>query len=118
MQQIIIYLNIQLYRILFFSKKSERYRVLRGVCFKGSFEFEFFFAFSLVCRFSCHLLVLWFFLLLDDLLELFFGFWSSSCASCGLGFKTQTLCLCVVNVLIKGDIEKPSGQYLGLICDE
>jgi hypothetical protein len=28
------------------------------------------------------------------------------------------LCLCVVNVLIKGKIEKPSGQYLGLICDE
>jgi hypothetical protein len=28
------------------------------------------------------------------------------------------LCFCVVNVLIKGEIEKPSGQYLGLICDE
>jgi hypothetical protein len=92
--------------------------VLGGVCFRGSFEFELFFSFSLVCHFSCHLLVLSFFLLLDDLLEVFFGFWSSSCASCGLGFKTQTLCLCVVNVLIKGDIEKPSGQYLGLICDE
>jgi hypothetical protein len=25
------------------------------------------------------------------------------------------LCFCVVNVLIKGEIEKPSGQYLGLI---
>jgi hypothetical protein len=49
-------------------------RVLGGVCFRGSFEFEIFFAFSLVCRFSFHLLVLWFFLLLDDLLELFFGF--------------------------------------------
>jgi hypothetical protein len=24
----------------------------------------------------------------------------------------------VVNGLIKGEIEKPSGQYLGLICDE
>jgi hypothetical protein len=70
-----------------------------------------------VCRFSYHLLVLRFFLL-DDLLELFFGFWSSSCASYGLGFKIQTFCLCVVNVLIKGEIEKPSGQYLGLICDE
>jgi hypothetical protein len=26
--------------------------------------------------------------------------------------------LAFVNGLIKGDIEKPSGQYLGLICDE
>jgi hypothetical protein len=43
-------------------------RVLGGV---SSLSF---FAFSLVCHFSCHLLVLWFFLLLDDLLELFFGF--------------------------------------------
>jgi hypothetical protein len=67
--------------------------------------------FSLLCQF---------FLLLDDLLEIFFGFWSSSCASCGLEFEIQTLCLCVVNILIKGGggIEKPSGQYLGLICDE
>jgi hypothetical protein len=72
----------------------------------------------MVCCFSCHLLVLRVFLLLDDLLKLFFGFWSSSCASCGLGLKIQTLWLCVVNVLIKGEIEKPSGQYLGLICDE
>jgi hypothetical protein len=92
--------------------------MLGGVCFKESFEFQLFFALSLVCRFSCHLLVLQFFLLLDDLLELFFSFWSSSCASCDLGFKIQTLCLCVVNVLIKGKIEKLSGQYLGLIYDE
>jgi hypothetical protein len=89
-----------------------------GVCFRGSFEFELLFAFSLVCRFSCHLLVLRFFLLLDDLIELFFGFWSSSCASYGLGFEIQTLCLCVINVLIKGETKKPSGQYLGFICDE
>jgi hypothetical protein len=75
-------------------------------------------SFSLICRVFCHLLVLWFLLLLDDLLELFFSFWSSSCTSCGLGFKIQTLCLCVVIVLIKGEIEKPSGQYLGLIYDE
>jgi hypothetical protein len=39
----------------------------------GSFEFEFFSAFFLVYHFSCHLLVLCVFLLLDDLLELFFG---------------------------------------------
>jgi hypothetical protein len=65
--------------------------VLGGVCFTGNFEFEVFFAFSLVCRFSCHVLVLRLFLLLDDLLELFFSFWFSSCVSCGLGFKIQTL---------------------------
>jgi hypothetical protein len=33
---------------------------------------------------------------------------------CGLGFKIQTLCLCVVNVLIKGEIEKPSGPWFDL----
>jgi hypothetical protein len=55
---------------------------------------------------------------LDDLLKPFFGFWSSSCASCGIGFEIQTLCLCIVNMLIKREIEKLSGQYLGLICDE
>jgi hypothetical protein len=54
------------------------------------------------------------FLLLDDILELFFGFWSSSCASCGLEFEIQTLCLCVVNVLIKGEIAKPSGLWFDL----
>jgi hypothetical protein len=89
-------------------------KVLGGVCFRGSFEFELFLLF-LVCHFSCHLFVLWFFLLLDDLFELFFDFWSSSCDSSGLGFKIKTLCLCIVNVLIKGEIEKASGQYLGLI---
>jgi hypothetical protein len=30
----------------------------------------------------------------------------------------QTFCFCVFNVLIKGEIEKPSGQYLGLTCDD
>jgi hypothetical protein len=48
----------------------------------------------------------------------FFGFWSSRCASWGLGFDIQTLCFLVVNGLIKGEIEKPSVQYLGLICNE
>jgi hypothetical protein len=32
-----------------------------------------------------------------------------------LEFEIQTLCFCVVNVLIKGEIEKLSGQYHGLI---
>jgi hypothetical protein len=38
------------------------------------------------------LLLLQFFLFLDDLLEFFLAFWSSSCASWGFGFKIQTLC--------------------------
>jgi hypothetical protein len=32
-----------------------------------------------------------------------------------LGFEIQILYLCIVNVLIKGEIEKPSCQYLDLI---
>jgi hypothetical protein len=32
--------------------------------------------------------------------------------------KFKLYAFCVVNVLIKGEIEKPSGQYHGLICDE
>jgi hypothetical protein len=38
-------------------------------------------------RFSCLLLAFVIFLLLDDLLEIFVDFWSSTCASWGLGFK-------------------------------
>jgi hypothetical protein len=70
------------------------------------------------CYFLCLLLALRFFLLLDDLLEFFLDFWSSSCAPLGLGFEIQTLCFCVVNELIKGEIERPHDQYLGLICHE
>jgi hypothetical protein len=46
-------------------------RELGGVCFRGSFEFEIFFcfdAFLTICWFYS------FFLILDDLLKLFFGF--------------------------------------------
>jgi hypothetical protein len=32
-----------------------------------------------------------------------------------LEFEIQILCICVVNILIKGKIEKPSGQYFDLI---
>jgi hypothetical protein len=39
-------------------------------------------------------------------------FGSSSCASWGLGFK---LCAFIINGLIKREIEKLSGQFLGLI---
>jgi hypothetical protein len=88
--------------------------VLGGNLFQGGLSLSF----SLVCRFFCYLLVLRFFLLIDDLLELFFDFWPSCCASCGRGFKIQTLCLHFVNALVKGEIEKLSGKYFGLICDE
>jgi hypothetical protein len=44
----------------------------------------------------------------------FFGFWSSSCASCGLGFEIQTLCLCVVNVLIV-DVSYAAPQAHGIV---
>jgi hypothetical protein len=54
------------------------------------------------------------FLLLDDLLELFLAFWPSSFASWGLGFKLQTLCL-GCQWTHKGEIEKSSDQFLGLI---
>jgi hypothetical protein len=90
--------------------------------FKGSFElelvFELFSIFSLVCRFLCHLLVLRFLLLLDDLLELLFGFFVLQLCFMCLGFKIETLCFCVVNVLIKEEIEKLNGQYIDLICHE
>jgi hypothetical protein len=60
---------------------------------RGGLILSFSLLFLWFCRFSCHLLVLRFFLLLDDPLELFFGFWSSNCASWGLRFKIQTLCI-------------------------
>jgi hypothetical protein len=77
-------------------------RVLGGVWFRGGSwvlwafcVFKLFLAllchFGLVCRLSYLLLVLRLFLLLDGILELFVGLWSSSCASWGLGFKLQTL---------------------------
>jgi hypothetical protein len=58
--------------------------MLGEICFGENFEFcEFLYflaflssslPFCLVCRFSYHLLPLLFFLLLDDILEFFFGF--------------------------------------------
>jgi hypothetical protein len=87
-------------------------RVSGGVCFRGSVDFElllWFLSFSYSFRgFAVFVPFIGFagFLLLDDLLELFFGFWSSSYASWGLGFKLQTLCLFVINGLIKEEIKK------------
>jgi hypothetical protein len=73
-------------------------RVLGGV-----FEFELFLAlfvlvlsfscsFSLIYRFSSHLLAFAVFLILDDIIEIFLAFWSSTCTSWGFGFELQTLC--------------------------
>jgi hypothetical protein len=36
----------------------------------------------------------------------------------GSWIQISNFVLFIVNVLIKGEIEKLSGQYLGLICDE
>jgi hypothetical protein len=47
--------------------------------------------FSLVYRFSCHLLILRVFPLLNNIFELLFGLRFSSCVSCSIGFKIQTL---------------------------
>jgi hypothetical protein len=57
------------------------------------FGFELFLLFSWFCRFPCLLLAFAVLLLLDDILEFFLTFWSSSNASCGLGFELKTLCL-------------------------
>jgi hypothetical protein len=62
-------------------------------------------SFAWFCRFLCILLDLRFFLLQDDILEFFFGFWSSSCASWGLGFEIQTLCICCQCTHQRGDWE-------------
>jgi hypothetical protein len=42
------------------------------------------------------------------LLAVLHGFW----------IQISNFVLFVVNILIKGEIEEPSGQYLSLICDE
>jgi hypothetical protein len=70
---------------------------------------EFFLAlschFAWLYRFSCLLLTFTVFLLLDDLLELFWLFGSSSCASWSLGFELQTLCFCCQWTHQGGDLE-------------
>jgi hypothetical protein len=56
------------------------------------------------------LLALWFFLLLDDLLELFLAFGLLAMLHV-FWIQNSNFVSFVVNVLIKGEIEKPSGQY-------
>jgi hypothetical protein len=55
------------------------------------------------------------FLLLDNLLEFFLAFLGLLTMLHGVLDLNFKLCAFVVNELIKGKIEKPSGQFLGLI---
>jgi hypothetical protein len=55
------------------------------------------------------------FLLLDNFLELFFGFLGLIAVLHGVLDLNFNLCAFVINGLIKREIEKPSGQFLGLI---
>jgi hypothetical protein len=71
--------------------------------------------FALLYHFSCLLLAFAVFLLLDDLLELFISFLDLLAVLNGVFDLNFKLCVFVVNGLIKGEIEKPSDQFLGLI---
>jgi hypothetical protein len=71
--------------------------------------------FAWFCRFSCLLLAFTVFLFLDDLLELFLAFFCLLAVLHGVLDSNFKLCAFVVNGLIKGEIEKPSGPFLGLI---
>jgi hypothetical protein len=55
------------------------------------------------------------FLLLDDLPELFLVFFGLQAVLHGVLDSNFKFCALVVNGLIKGEIEKPSGQFLALI---
>jgi hypothetical protein len=62
-----------------------------------SIEFELFFSFFLGLPLFMPFVGFVVFLLLDDLIELFFSFWSSSCASCVLVLKFK-LCAFVFSM--------------------
>jgi hypothetical protein len=68
-----------------------------------------------LCRFSCLVLAFAVFLLLDDLLELFFGFLGLPAMLHGVLDSNFKLCAFLINGLMKGEIEKPSGQFLSVI---
>jgi hypothetical protein len=55
------------------------------------------------------------FLLLDDLLEFFFCFLGLLAVLHGILDSNFKLCAFIINGLIKGEIEKPSDQFLGFI---
>jgi hypothetical protein len=54
------------------------------------------------------------FFFLMTIFELVFDFWSFSYASIGFEFEIQTLCTWSCQCTHQGEIEKPSGLYLGL----
>jgi hypothetical protein len=84
-----------------------------SVDFEFCFGFEFFLLFSWFYRFSCLLLAFTVFFL-DDLLELFCLFGSSSCASSGLGFKIQSLCLLLSMDSSRGTLRNQ--LVISLVC--
>jgi hypothetical protein len=71
--------------------------------------------FAWLWRFLCPLLAFTIFLLLDDILGFFFAFWGLLAVLHGVLNANFKLCDFVVNGLIKGEIEKPSDQFLSLI---
>jgi hypothetical protein len=71
--------------------------------------------FAWLCRFSCRLLAFAVFFLLDDLLELFLGFLGLLAVLHGVFDSNFKFCAFIVNGLIKGEIQKPSDPFLGLI---
>jgi hypothetical protein len=71
--------------------------------------------FAWLYRFSYLLLTFAVILLLDDLLELFFGFLGLLTVLHGVLDLNFKLCAFVSNGLIKEEIEKTSVQFLGLI---
>jgi hypothetical protein len=77
-------------------------------CFDSELFQALFCHFAWLYRFSCRLLAFAVFLLLDDLLDIFWLFGSSSYASWVLDSYFK-LCAFVVNGLTKGEIEKRSG---------
>jgi hypothetical protein len=88
-----------------------------GFCVFELFRSSFL-SFCLVCQFLCHLLALRVLLLLNDLLEFFSLAFSLLAVLHVSWIQISNFVLFVVNVLIKGKIEKPSGQYFSLICNK
>jgi hypothetical protein len=89
--------------------------VLGGVWFGGEFDFKFFFDISLVCCFSCHLMILRLFLLLDDLFEFFLAFGLLAVLHGVFDSKFKLYVFLLSMYSSKGEIEKLSDQYLNLI---
>jgi hypothetical protein len=69
--------------------------------------------FDWLCCFSCFLFAFAVFLFLDDLLKLFLAFFGLLAVLHETLDSNFKLCVFIVNSrLIKGEIEKPSGQFM------